>query len=258
MEDIITGKYNKPYQSNKLKTRLLEEGYKEYKCERCGLTEWLGDPIPLQLHHKDGIHNNNILENLELLCPNCHTLTDNFGGKNVKHVKIVKKSEAKRPTKKGISEDGKRLYDGYGNYKVLCPVCNINFMNREASECKECYEKERLIPKVPKEKLYQIINETSSYVEAGEKLGYDRKTISRWHRYYAAQDKRNNIAVIASENAPSRDVLKEEIRKYSFPEIGRMHGGVDGNAVKRWCNSYALPHLRSEIDKISDEDWINI
>lgn len=59
-------------QSNKVRKKLLDEGYKEYKCECCGLTEWLGEPIPLELHHKDGNHFNNELDNFQLLCPNCH------------------------------------------------------------------------------------------------------------------------------------------------------------------------------------------
>lgn len=53
------------------------------KCERCGLETWLDGPIPLCTHHIDGDHLNNELENLELLCPNCHALTDNYCGKNV-------------------------------------------------------------------------------------------------------------------------------------------------------------------------------
>ena len=69
-------------QSNKVRTKLLQEGYKEYKCERCGLTEWLGEPIPLELHHIDGNRNNNTLENFQLLCPNCHAFTDSYRGKN--------------------------------------------------------------------------------------------------------------------------------------------------------------------------------
>lgn len=69
-------------QSNKVRKKLLTEGYKEYKCENCGLTQWLGQPIPLELHHKDGNHNNNTLENYILLCPNCHAFTDSYRGKN--------------------------------------------------------------------------------------------------------------------------------------------------------------------------------
>lgn len=57
---------------------------KPYKCECCGNTEWNGLPIPLQLHHKDGNFRNNTLENLQLLCPNCHSLTDNYCRRNKK------------------------------------------------------------------------------------------------------------------------------------------------------------------------------
>lgn len=52
--------------------RLIEEGIKENKCECCGLSEWMGKPIPLELHHKDFNHFNNTLENLQILCSNCH------------------------------------------------------------------------------------------------------------------------------------------------------------------------------------------
>ena len=74
---------SKDIQSNKVRKKLLNEGYKEHKCECCGLTTWLEKPIPLELHHKDGDRNNNTLENFELLCPNCHAFTDSYRGKNV-------------------------------------------------------------------------------------------------------------------------------------------------------------------------------
>ena len=54
-----------------------------WKCEKCGLSTWLGQPIALEIHHKDGNHINNLEENLELLCPNCHAQTDNYRGKNI-------------------------------------------------------------------------------------------------------------------------------------------------------------------------------
>ena len=67
-------------QSNKVRKKLLDEGYKSHQCECCGLSEWLGEPIPLELHHKDGNHFNNKLSNLEILCPNCHAVSgDNAG-----------------------------------------------------------------------------------------------------------------------------------------------------------------------------------
>lgn len=73
---------SKDIQTNKIRNKLLREGYKEYKCECCGLTEWLGQPIPLEVHHKDGNAHNNVIENYQLLCPNCHAQTDSYRGRN--------------------------------------------------------------------------------------------------------------------------------------------------------------------------------
>lgn len=77
-------------QTNKLRRKLLKEGLKEHKCECCQNTIWNGQPIPLEVHHKDGDKDNNELENLQLLCPNCHALTDNYRGKNTKKHKAKK------------------------------------------------------------------------------------------------------------------------------------------------------------------------
>lgn len=54
-----------------------------HQCECCGLNEWMGDLIPLEIHHIDGDNLNNILDNIQLMCPNCHALTDNYKGRNI-------------------------------------------------------------------------------------------------------------------------------------------------------------------------------
>lgn len=54
------------------------------KCECCGLEEWLGQPINLEIHHLNGIRTDNRLENLQLLCPNCHSYTDNWRNRKTK------------------------------------------------------------------------------------------------------------------------------------------------------------------------------
>lgn len=74
-----------------VKRRLIEEGYLEYRCynPECGLNEWLGKPITLHLDHINGVNNDNRINNLRLLCPNCHSQTDTYSGKNVlKHSDI--------------------------------------------------------------------------------------------------------------------------------------------------------------------------
>ncbi|MDQ4129575.1 MAG: HNH endonuclease [Actinomycetota bacterium] len=65
-----------------LKRRLLKEGLKESRCESCGLTEWNGRPAPLQLDHVNGDRRDNRLENLRILCPNCHAQTDTWCSRN--------------------------------------------------------------------------------------------------------------------------------------------------------------------------------
>ena len=59
----------------------------EQKCSRCGLTEWQGKPIPLELHHINGNNRDNRLENLEYLCLNCHAQTESFRGRNINNGK---------------------------------------------------------------------------------------------------------------------------------------------------------------------------
>lgn len=63
-----------------LKNRLLKEGYKYNICEVCGISEWNGQPLVMQLHHKDGDTHNNCLDNLIMICPNCHAQTENYRG----------------------------------------------------------------------------------------------------------------------------------------------------------------------------------
>lgn len=65
-----------------LKARLIREGLKENRCEICNITEWLGKPLNMQLHHKNGDGLDNRIGNLEFLCANCHSQTDTYGGRN--------------------------------------------------------------------------------------------------------------------------------------------------------------------------------
>ena len=63
----------------------LRERYKKKMgiryCEQCKLSEWQGQPIPLEIHHINGVNTDNRIDNLQLLCPNCHALTDNYRGR---------------------------------------------------------------------------------------------------------------------------------------------------------------------------------
>lgn len=68
--------------TNRLRIRLVESGLLKNECTICGNPGvWLNQPLSLQLDHINGIHNDNRLENLRILCPNCHTQTDTYGSK---------------------------------------------------------------------------------------------------------------------------------------------------------------------------------
>jgi HNH endonuclease len=101
IEDYLT---NKRYiASNELKRRLLNEQKLERICNNCHNTQWLENPIPLELHHIDGNSDNNTLSNLQLLCPNCHTLTDNYRGRGKKS-KYIKRKRKYVPKNKSHQE----------------------------------------------------------------------------------------------------------------------------------------------------------
>lgn len=68
-----------------VKKYLIEEGILENKCALCPQgSEWNGKPLVLALDHENGISNDNRLSNLRLLCPNCHSQTETFAGRNAR------------------------------------------------------------------------------------------------------------------------------------------------------------------------------
>jgi len=94
-----------PYKCNStLKRRLVRDEIFENRCNSCKRTEWLGGLIPLELEHKNGDTRDNRIENLEFICPNCHTLTPTYRGKN-----MGKYGTYKRPPKQICIDCGKTL-----------------------------------------------------------------------------------------------------------------------------------------------------
>ena len=80
MSDYLSNKV--PMQSDKLKIRLINEGYLDPNCDICRRSLWVCEDIPLQLDHVNGNNDDNSLENLRLLCPNCHAQTPQYRLKN--------------------------------------------------------------------------------------------------------------------------------------------------------------------------------
>ena len=82
LSEILDGLHPQ-YQTNKLRIRLISAGIKEAKCEVCGISEWRGTTLSFDLDHIDGDRTNHKLDNVRIICPNCHSQTETYRGKNV-------------------------------------------------------------------------------------------------------------------------------------------------------------------------------
>lgn len=138
-----------------IKSKLLYEGLIERKCSKCQRVEWLGKPIPLELHHKDGNHDNVELSNLELLCPNCHSLTSTYRGRNCK--------------------------------KIYRCVCCDNIVAGPNRHCKSCAAKLRVklvSRKVDKETLINDLFAIKNFSAIGRKYGVTDNAVRKWCKSY--------------------------------------------------------------------------
>lgn len=207
------------------------------KCECCGLSEWNSIPITLQAHHIDGDRTNNVLENLALLCPNCHSQTDNFCSKNIKKSPVpdevlIKALQEQPSIRQALLSVG--LSDGSVNYKrarVLLSQEGVVLPEKEHSPSK-------------------ITGEYSNgfCLDCGRPVSYGAARCLSC----ASAERQKNIS-----HRPSREILKQQIRTMPFLQIGKEYGVTD-NAVRKWCDYYELPRKKTEIKKISDEQWENI
>ena len=87
LQDVLDGKHPQ-YPTYRLRQRLIEDGLLQYQCSECNISTWCGQPITLELDHKDGDNTNHALSNLRLLCPNCHSQTATYKSKNKKLKRI--------------------------------------------------------------------------------------------------------------------------------------------------------------------------
>lgn len=122
--DEIVFSENSFYSNEMIKQRIVANSLLEYKCNKCGIDYWQGETIILDLDHINGNNRDNRLENLRYLCPNCHSQTDTYKGRN-KNTGKVKVSDAELLTayqkygtiRKALLEVG--LAAKGGNYERL-------------------------------------------------------------------------------------------------------------------------------------------
>jgi Zn finger protein HypA/HybF involved in hydrogenase expression len=152
--------------SHILKAKLIQDGIKKCECEICGAYIWQGEPLPLELHHKDGNHYNNDLENLQILCPNCHSIQDGNSGSNIgkytKQKNIVQDDNANKRAQKCLSCG-----------KTLSPKAKTGY-------CSKCiHEQQRKVKRPAREELKSLIRNTS-FLAIGRQYGVSDKAVEKW------------------------------------------------------------------------------
>lgn len=162
--------------ASKLRRILIRDGYKEGKCERCGNSMWMDNPIPLELHHKDFNHYNNNLDNLEILCPNCHMQVHNYS--NLTN-EISKKCNSNTNEAKKFNKVKKKIH-------IKCAECGKDIIGRNkrfcSSECRKAYFSKKACPRDVLSKLLKDYNGNKSAV--ARQLGVSETTIRKWIKRY--------------------------------------------------------------------------
>lgn len=151
--------------NNSLKKRIIDEELMKYECVGCGNSgEWLGSELVLQLDHINGVNNDNRLENLRFLCPNCHTQTKTHGGKNITY-KLNNIKYANKTPDKNYCNCGEEIY-------------------KTSKYCISCSSKtQRKVDRPPYDVLSDNIKNLG-YSGTGRKYGVSDNTIRKWEKNY--------------------------------------------------------------------------
>jgi hypothetical protein len=161
---------NSTYSRCSLKKRIIKNNLIEYKChgENCNVSNtWNGNIISLHLEHKNGINNDNRLENLTFLCPNCHSQTVTYSGKN----------RPKRNAEKTIfkCECGNKKRKG----SYTCKKCYVKILIRDNSLKNNRPTKDELIEK---------FKENNSFVRVGKNYNVSDNAVRNWCKNYGILD----------------------------------------------------------------------
>lgn len=160
------------YPRANLKRRLFEEGYKERCCEMCGQGElWKGRWMSLILDHRNGVPNDNRLENLRIVCPNCAATLDTHCGR---------KNRQERPTR-NCKRCGREFIAKYRSHRYCSHACGTRWdRSKQRGVAKLDIRK---VERPPYEKLMAEI-EATNYCAVGRKYGVSDNAVRKWVRFY--------------------------------------------------------------------------
>lgn len=170
--------------TGRLKNRLIKEGIKKNICEECGISEWNGKKITLHLDHKNGDNLDNRIENLKILCPNCHSQTKTYCNCKIKSSssELRKINYDNRNNLQSISKKEKVKREKLKR-EIIINYCKCGKeISKRSIHCKSCaaYNQKRKVEDRPnKNILLKMIKETS-FEAVGRSFGVTGKTIKKW------------------------------------------------------------------------------
>lgn len=173
---LVDGHY---HSTHKLKLRLIKENLLKGECYECGISDWQGHKLSLHLDHVNGKNTDNRLENLRLLCPNCHSITDTYCGRNSNKSgpNVCLDCGAKIPQRMTRCEKCNNYQPAKGTN--LCVDCG-NIVSRQAKRCQKCSISHggTKIKWPSTQELIEMVN-SSSYLEVGRQLGVCDNTVRK-------------------------------------------------------------------------------
>lgn len=248
-----------------------------YRCECCGNSEWLGNPIKLEVHHIDGDHYNNEIENLQLLCPNCHSMTPNWRGKNNKKVKegyvkeedILKALEESSTIRQALLKVGLIPYgDNYTRAKKIIDKHNLEkYQKKNLKKVNKNNDNNTLftfldgrlrysnIKQLDKDKniinTFDKINDVLDYLgikhcsSVGLKEAINNNVLYRGYYWEAYKSEINNNSEIRGKlnkvEVPSKQEILIQFNNFNYnKEKVAEYFHVSGMLLRKWCNSYGF------------------
>lgn len=160
----------------KLKNRLIKNNLLQNKCYVCGLSdEWMGKPISLELEHINGDKFDNRIENLTILCPNCHSQTPSFRGRN------KNKGKNYRGKEQNVRNAVKERSIGVNAKSRICKNCDKPLSRgSKTSQCAKCYSfSTRRVERPSQEELLKMVD-SFGYSKTGRMFGVSDNTVRKW------------------------------------------------------------------------------